>query len=111
MAGGKDFDNLSPHDQTDVIKLMDLSPKEIETLVSSVDNSRLQARNTVASLITGKTDMLTVLHRIGSGEAFQNRANAFVSCLLSSGCVLTPNEGTVSDASMKSERAQPSFCL
>lgn len=81
MAGGKDFDNLSPHDQTDVIKLMDLSPKEIETLVSSVDNSRLQARNTVASLITGKTDMLTVLHRIGSGEAFSKQSECL--CLMS----------------------------
>lgn len=81
MAMGEDFNKLSPQNQTNIIKTMDLSPKEIESLVSTVDNAMATAQTTLNSLITEDTDILTVLHRIGSGEAFSKQRGE--SCLLS----------------------------
>lgn len=81
MAVGEQFDKLSPKNQTSIIKSMDLSPKEIETLVSTVDKGMITAQNTLNSLITEQTDILTVLHRIGSGEAFSKQSECL--CLMS----------------------------
>lgn len=81
MAIGGKFDCLSPQNQTKIIKTMDLSPKEIETVVSVVDKGVTAAQKTLSSLITEQTDILTVLHRIGSGEAFSKQREC--SCLLS----------------------------
>lgn len=81
MAMGEDFNKLSPQNQTSIIKTMDLSPKEIESLVATVDNAMATAQTTLNSLITEDTDILTVLHRIGSGEAFSKQRGE--SCLLS----------------------------
>lgn len=81
MAVGEDFNKLSPQNQTSIIKTMDLSPKEIESLVATVDNAMSTAQTTLNSLITEDTDILTVLHRIGSGEAFSKQRSE--SCLLS----------------------------
>lgn len=81
MAMGEDFNKLSPQNQTSIIKTMDLSPKEIESLVSTVDNAMATAQTTLNRLITEDTDILTVLHRIGSGEAFSKQRGE--SCLLS----------------------------
>ncbi len=81
MAVGKKFDDLSPSNQTSIIKLIDLSPKDIETIVSTVDKGMLFAKDTLFSLITEETDILTVLHRIGSGEAFSKQSECL--CLMS----------------------------
>ena len=81
MAVGEKFDDLSPRNQTSIIKLMDLSPKEIETVVNTVDKGMLFAKDTLYSLITEETDILTVLHRIGSGEAFSKQRECL--CLMS----------------------------
>ena len=81
MALGDDFKKLSPQNQTKIIKLMDLSPKEIETVVTVVDNNMTAAKKTLNELITDETDILTILHRIGSGEAFSKQREC--SCLLS----------------------------
>lgn len=81
MAVGETFDKLSPQNQTQIIKSMDLSPKEIESLVSTVNKGMLTAQNTLNSLITEETDILTVLHRIGSGEAFSKQHECL--CLMS----------------------------
>ena len=81
MAMGEGFNKLSPQNQTSIIKTMDLSPKEIESLVSTVDNAMATAQTTLNRLITEDTDILTVLHRIGSGEAFSKQRGE--SCLLS----------------------------
>ena len=81
MTMGEDYNKLSPQNQTSIIKTMDLSPKEIESLVATVDNAMATAQTTLNSLITEDTDILTVLHRIGSGEAFSKQRGE--SCLLS----------------------------
>lgn len=81
MAVGDKFDNLSPKNQTEIIKTMDLSPKEIENIVTIVDKGFLVAKDNLNSLITGETDILEVLHRIGSGEAFSKQHECL--CLLS----------------------------
>lgn len=81
MAVGEKFDDLSPRNQTSIIKLVDLSPKEIETVVNTVDKGMLFAKDTLYSLITEETDILMVLHRIGSGEAFSKQRECL--CLMS----------------------------
>ena len=81
MALGDDFKKLSPQNQTKIIKLMDLSPKEVETVVTVVDNNMTAAKKTLNEFITDETDILTILHRIGSGEAFSKQREC--SCLLS----------------------------
>ncbi len=81
MALGDRYKNLRPDEKTDVINTMDLSPKEIESLVTVMDKSRKIARNTLNELITEGTDILAVLHRIGSGEAFSKQHECL--CLLS----------------------------
>lgn len=73
MALGDDFERLSPKNQTKIIKTMDLNPKEIETIVTVVDNHRISARRTIQELITDEVDVLTVIHRISSGEAFSKQ--------------------------------------
>ena len=80
MAVGDDFEKLSPQNQTKIIKTMDLSPREIESIVTVVDNSMVAARKAVRELITDEVDILTVLHRIGSGEAFSKQRSC--SCLM-----------------------------
>ena len=75
------FDDLSPRNQTNIIKLVDLSPKEIETVVNTVDRGMQFAKETIYSLITEETDILSVLHRIGSGEAFSKQSECL--CLMS----------------------------
>lgn len=81
MALGDDFKKLSPQNQTKMIKTMNLSPKEIEAVVTIADSNMKAAKKTLNELITDETDILTVLHRIGSGEAFSKQREC--SCLLS----------------------------
>lgn len=81
MTVGEKFDDLSPRNQTNIIKLVDLSPKEIETVVNTVDRGMQFAKETIYSLITEETDILSVLHRIGSGEAFSKQSECL--CLMS----------------------------
>ena len=81
MAFGDKYNKLRPEEKTDVITTMDLSPKEIEALVTVMDKSRKIARITLNDLITNNTDILSVLHRIGSGEAFSKQHECL--CLMS----------------------------
>ncbi|MCR5746107.1 MAG: hypothetical protein K6G03_00180 [Lachnospiraceae bacterium] len=81
MVAGEDFDNLSPEDQTSIIKILDLTPKETESVVSIVDTAFDRAKSTVLSLISNETDIVNVLHRIGSGEAFSKQRECL--CLMS----------------------------
>ena len=81
MALGEKFNRLTPQKQTKIIKTMDLSPKEIESVVTIVDNNRQVAQKLLNELITDETDILSVLHRIGSGEAFSKQGDC--SCLMS----------------------------
>lgn len=81
MAMGDKFEKLTPEEQTDVIKVMDLSPKEIENVVAVVDQGRKLAQTTLNELMTSDTDVMAVLHRMGSGEAFSKQHECL--CLMS----------------------------
>lgn len=80
MALGEDFKKLSPQNQTKIIKTVDLTPKEIESLVTIVDGAMTKAQTTLKELVTKETDILTVLHKIGSGEAISKQSTC--SCLM-----------------------------
>ena len=80
MILGEDFKKLSFQNQTKIIKTLDLTPKEIETMVTLVDDSTTRAQNTLRSLITDDVDILSVLHKIGSGEAVSKQSTC--DCLL-----------------------------
>ena len=80
MALGEDFKKMSPQNQTKIIKTMDLSPKEIESLVTIVDDAMTSAQNTLRGLLTEEVDILSVLHKIGSGAAVSKQSTC--SCLL-----------------------------
>lgn len=70
MIAGDDFARLSVKNQTRLIKSLNLTPFEIENIVSVVEKGKKQAEITLKELISTDEDLLTVLHRIGSGEAF-----------------------------------------
>ncbi|MCQ2499800.1 MAG: hypothetical protein MJ117_00465 [Lachnospiraceae bacterium] len=80
MMFGRQFEDLTPSEQTSVIQAVDLSPKEIEAVVSTVSLGRDAARNTLQAVITDETDILTVLHRIGSGGAVSKQHDCL--CLM-----------------------------
>lgn len=80
MTLGDKFDQLSNRNQTKLIKSMNLTPKEIESIVTVVDNANLEARKVISELITEDVDVLTVLHRIGSGIAYSKQRGCF--CLM-----------------------------
>lgn len=80
ITDGK-YSKMSTHTQTELIKELNLSPREIESIVSLVDDSRKNAYDIVKSLAGSDRDPLQILHMIGSGQAFSKQAE----CL----CILT----------------------
>lgn len=81
MILDSDFNRLSPTKQTQVIKALDMSPREIETVVATVKKSQKFARETIVDLVKNEADALTVLHRIANGEAFSKQGECM--CLMS----------------------------
>ncbi|MCF1284359.1 hypothetical protein [Streptococcus sinensis] len=78
------YKELSPSQQTQMIKELDLSPAEIEkTLELSVraDTRSQKALQVVVEERMEPNQLLTVCHRIGNGEAFSKQAESM--CLLS----------------------------
>lgn len=78
------YKELSPSQQTQMIKELDLSPAEIEkTLELSVraDTRSQKALQVVVKEQMRPNQLLTVCHRIGNGEAFSKQAESM--CLLS----------------------------
>ena len=81
MILDSDFNRLSPTKQTQAIKALDMSPREIETVVATVKKSQKFARETIVDLVKNEADALTVLHRIANGEAFSKQGECM--CLMS----------------------------
>lgn len=81
MVLGDEFNKLQPKNQTEVIKTLDLSPKEIESIVTTVTKGQMTAKQTLKNLITDKTDALSILRRIGDGEAVSKQRECM--CLIS----------------------------
>lgn len=78
------YKELTPSQQTRMIKELDLTPAEIEkTLEISIraDSRSQNALKTVIQEQLSPQQLLTVCHRIGNGEAFSKQAESM--CLLS----------------------------
>ena len=78
------YKELSPSQQTKMIKSLDLTPVEIEkTLELSVraDLRSQQALKTIVENNVEPEQLLTICHRIGNGEAFSKQGESM--CLLS----------------------------
>jgi hypothetical protein len=78
------YKELSPNQQTQMIKSLDLTPIEIEkTLELSIraDSRSQQALKTLVENNIDPEQLLTICHRIGNGEAFSKQGESM--CLLS----------------------------
>ena len=78
------YKELSPSQQTQMIKSLDLTPVEIEkTLELSIkaDTRSQQALKTLVENNVEPEQLLTICHRIGNGEAFSKQGESM--CLLS----------------------------
>ena len=78
------YKKLSPSQQTQMIKSLDLTPVEIEkTLELSIraDSRSQQALKTLVENNVDPEQLLTICHRIGNGEAFSKQGESM--CLLS----------------------------
>ena len=78
------YKELSPSQQTQMIKSLDLTPIEIEkTLELSIraDSRSQQALKTLVENNVDPEQLLTICHRIGNGEAFSKQGESM--CLLS----------------------------
>ena len=69
------FEKISIGNQTMMIRQLGLSPREVEHVVTVCDAAHKKSISAVQALISSNssTDLLTVLHRIGSGAAFSKR--------------------------------------
>jgi hypothetical protein len=59
-----------------------LSPLEIESIVTVIEKGKSQAEMVIKEIISSGTDIMTALHRIGSGQAFSKEPDCL--CLLTS---------------------------
>ena len=77
---GQDFDKLSVGNQTSLIKTLNLSPYEIESVVSIVNESKRKSELAVKESLHSDVDILTALHRIGTGQAFSKEPECLCLC-------------------------------
>ena len=78
------YKELSPNQQTQMIKSLDLTPAEIEKTLELSIRADLRSQQALKTLIennVGADQLLTVCHRIGNGEAFSKQRESM--CLLS----------------------------
>ena len=78
------YKKLSPSQQTQMIKSLDLTPIEIEKkleLSIRADSRSQQALKTLVENNVDPEQLLTICHRIGNGEAFSKQGESM--CLLS----------------------------
>ncbi|GAX06869.1 hypothetical protein IWT25_02216 [Secundilactobacillus pentosiphilus] len=91
MVTHGEYNNLSVSKQTELIQQLDLTPAEVEGTVGLVSKAQRQAQTVVQQLISeelSEEDILTILHRIGSGQAFSKQAESL--CLMSACNKLCP---------------------
>lgn len=78
------YKELSPNQQIQMIKSLDLTPAEIEKTLELSIRADLRSQQALKTLIennVGADQLLTVCHRIGNGEAFSKQGESM--CLLS----------------------------
>ncbi len=78
------YKELSPSQQTQMIKSLDLTPVEIEKTLELSIRADLRSQQALKTLVENNVDpeqLLTICHRIGNGEAFSKQGESM--CLLS----------------------------
>ena len=78
------YKELSPSQQTKMIKSLDLTPVEIEKTLELSVRADLRSQQALKTLVENNVEpeqLLTICHRIGNGEAFSNQGESM--CLLS----------------------------
>ncbi len=80
MTMADSYDKASVQNQTALIKALNVSPKEIESIVIACGKAKSQAELVVREALESGVDILTILHRIGSGEAVSKQPECL--CLM-----------------------------
>lgn len=78
------YKELSPSQQTQMIKNLDLTPVEIEKTLELSVRADLRSQQALKTLVENNVEpeqLLTICHRIGNGEAFSKQGESM--CLLS----------------------------
>ena len=78
------YKQLSPSQQTQMIKSLDLTPVEIEKTLELSIRADLRSQQALKTLVENNVEpeqLLTICHRIGNGEAFSKQGESM--CLLS----------------------------
>lgn len=78
------YKKLSPTQQTQMIKSLDLTPVEIEKTLELSIRADLRSQQALKTLVENNVEpeqLLTICHRIGNGEAFSKQGESM--CLLS----------------------------
>ena len=78
------YKKLSPSQQTQMIKSLDLTPVEIEKTLELSVKADLRSQQALKTLVENNVEpeqLLTICHRIGNGEAFSKQGESM--CLLS----------------------------
>ena len=78
------YKELSPSQQTQMIKQLDLTPNEIEKTLALSIQAEVKSQKALKILVEEEAEpnqLLTICHRIGNGEAFSKQGESM--CLLS----------------------------
>ena len=78
------YKKLSPSQQTQMIKSLDLTPVELEKTLELSIRADLRSQQALKTLVENNVEpeqLLTICHRIGNGEAFSKQGESM--CLLS----------------------------
>ncbi len=85
MITDGDYNRLPVQRQTELIRELDLSPREIEGIVAISNKSRKQSTELIEEILTNEDDkrnsILRILHRIGNGNAVSKQDECL--CLIS----------------------------
>ena len=74
------YNKLTVREQTELVQTLDLSPFEVETVISVIDESQKRAGLIVQQLISSETKISNVLQRIASGKAVSKNPDCM--CLM-----------------------------
>jgi len=80
MITNDNYSKASVPNQTQLIQALDLSPREIESIVAAVNEGQKRASLVIKSILDSDADILTILHRLGSGQAFSKEPDCL--CLM-----------------------------
>lgn len=74
------YDRLNVKNQTKLLQSLDMSPREVEAVITVLDKGKKEANSIAANIFTSGADVLSILHRIGCGQAFSKEAECLCLC-------------------------------